>query len=414
MVNLHVIRRQKWLPRRSVLVGVFFLGIILGYLHQAFALAKTQGLETRQLPAQSVLSQQVWVGTPHFIGQFQNPDNPQVVVLPTGVIHLVWEDKGWIYHAWKDADGRWHDPHPVFFGMTPSVTFDEDGILHMVFVAHVVDNYEIYYAFFDGTRWSWPRPVSFTPGASYSPQIAVAVSKAGELHVVWNDTTAGQNVIYHAILDKVHNVWLNAPLPNARGKAPILHIDSRGLFHVVWQGEDAEEVLNVFYEYGDGERWSLPRNVSHTETPSVNVQSVLDNQDNIHVVWKELAYSGSVMYYTFGRETHWLRPEITTSRTVEHVGIATSERGTYVHIWWYDRSSWWERWRPITSLEWSPPLSLTDHSSSLVHIHFAAENDTRLRAFWQLHTEEGTKVWYSEAITPVKQRVHLPVVLRDQ
>ncbi len=410
MVNLENLRTHRWLLKSIAIIGTFFLGIVLGYIHRAPALAASQSVADLQLPAQTILSRQMWVGHPRLMGHFRNPDDYQVLVLPTGAIHLVWEDEGWIYHAWQDVTGTWHAPRPVFYGITPSLAFDKGGVVHMVFVAHVVDNYEIYYSYFDGQRWSWPRPISFTPGASYSPQVAVAVSEAGELHVVWNDASQGRDTVYHAILDREHNVWLNAPLPNARGKAPIIHIDPQGLFHVIWQGVDAEGVTNIFYEYGDGKNWSLPFNVSHTNNPSINAQSVLDRRGDVHIVWREMTYTGGAMYYTFGRKTHWLRPEVTTTRTVEHVGIATSERGTFIHVWWYDASSWWERWRPLTSLEWSSAYSLTDHSASLVHIRFATENDTRLRALWKLHTGEDTEIWYSEAITPVRQRVHMPLV----
>ncbi|NPA90588.1 MAG: hypothetical protein GXO55_03955 [Chloroflexi bacterium] len=405
--------RAYWGHRDKIIaaIALFLLGVVAGMLRHTTAVADALSLPSSRPAIQSGFSRRVWVGEPQLLGYFEHPADVQVLALPSGAVHVVWEDGGWIYHAWQEPDGVWHAPTRIFFGITPAVAFDQDNVIHMVFVAKVVGNYEIYYTSFRDGHWSWPRPISFTPGASYSPRLAVTISPKGELHVVWNDTSKGRDIIYHAVFDHDRNIWLNAPLPSARGKSPIIYVDREGTFHVVWQGPDADGVRNVFYMYCQGGRWALPRNVSHSTHPSTGAQSVLDSQENIHIVWKEMTYAGNAMYYTVGRGDHWLRPERITVGHVDHVGVATSEHGHFVHIWWYDGETWWEQWRPVNAPAWSARIPLTQQTAAQIYIRFALENDERLRAIWNIQTSNGTEVWYGEASTPVRQKFRFPYML---
>jgi len=320
---------------------------------------------------------------------------------------MVWEDKGAIYHAWRDRNGQWHAPRKLFYGYTPSIALDGNEHLHLVFSQNVTGNFEIYHIVFNGSYWSLPINISHTRGASYSPQIAQAPD--GTLHVVWNDNTPGRDVIYQAVLD-ANGLWVDAPLPGAWGKAPSLQIDPSLIAYVLWQGSNQARTTDVFYMDGKGHAWQLPRNLSDSSTASVGIHAVLDSLGQIHAVWTESAGGTYYVRYTSGRRNSWLRPQTLAEAGGESAAIATSERGAYVHVWWSDGRRWWETWRGAVADQWAPPAPLTQVTSQQMVFRFAPQNDSRLRAFWRVDTPTGAEVWYGEARTPIVQRLYFPRV----
>ena len=379
-----------------VLVGIFTS--LLLTLPIARAWAQQGGVSQR---AQSVLNGVLWQGMPTRLGVFTNPTTPRVLFAPDGAVHLIWEDRGVIYHAWRAADGTWHQPRRVFRGLTPSLVVDARGRVHMVFAQDVVGNFEIYYTMFDGFGWTLPRNVSHTPGHSYSPYISIGAD--GSLHVVWNERVGHGDLIYHAVLDGA--TWVDFPIPGAWGKAPIIHLIDR-VAHVLWQGPDLTSAYDIYHVQGMGMTWQLPQNLSDTPwQQSVGLDAVVDARGWIHAVWLESSSQGTKATYTYGNGTTWRWPETVSPGVADDVGIATSERGTYVHVLWADPRGWWVRWRGIMSPRWSPAVQMTYANGDAMTLRFAPQNDERMRALWRLDTPTGAEMWYGEASTPVKQRL---------
>ncbi len=354
-------------------------------------------------PDQNIFNANVWTDFLKQLGTFENPVNPQVVVAPSGTVHLIWEDGGKLYHAWRTREGGWQGPRFVYLGVTPSLALDSYERLHMVFAQKVQDNFEIYHVVFDGQRWSLPRNVSHTSGNSYSPSLTVAPD--GTLHVVWNDKTPGKDVIYHATLES--NIWVDYPLTSAWGKAPTLYVTTSRIFHLLWQGNSLQGKSDVFHLQGQSSIWQLPENISDSQgAHSVGVQGVLDPQNRLHVVWNEQQPEGYQVYYTFGYGDGWLLPQPLSPVGASDASVGLSEYGNYIHVWWSDARGWWSRWRAAASLRWSSPIQFAYAGNQVIRIRFATENDTRLRALWRVDTDQGAELWYREARTPVTQRLY--------
>ncbi len=387
----------------------FLLGVLLGRTQNIPAWADASLPTPGVLSSADVTNSEIWAAPPEYVGTSQNPVSPQIVVSPSGVVHLVWEDAGRIYHAWRDAQGEWRGPYGLYYGYTPAIALDSKDRLHLVYSANPARNFEIYHVVFENGTWGLPRNVSHTQGASYSPQIAVAPD--GSLHVVWNDNTPGEEVLYQAVLDDA--IWINAPLMGAWGKAPSIQIDNSLIMHVLWQGYNKDNKTDVFYMAGKGGMWTVPRNLSDSSYASVGGQSVIDYAGQVHAVWTEnLSPSASrALYYvryTVGRNSSWLRPQTIAQADSEDANIATSERGSYVHVWWFRGGQWWEQWRGVGAERWSAPTPLTRPTSNEVLFRFANRNDSRLRAFWQVDSPEGAEIYYGEVRTPVKQVLYFP------
>ena len=381
----------------------FFLSLCLGlgfFLAWALSIqAQGGGPDIRS----ATLNTAVWVSTPVNLGVFPDVNTPQVVVSSSGALHMVWEEGGRLYHLWRDPQGTWYGPQPIWWGMTPALVIDGYDRVHMVFVQQVRDNYEVYYTYFDGRRWSLPRNVSYTSGQSYSPDIALAPD--GTLHVVWNDTTPGRDVVYHAVL--APPAWTSMPVLSAWGKAPVLRIDTSLVMHLLWQGENIWRTLDVFHLLGQANVWRLPQNLSDSQANSVAPQAVLDAANTLHVTWKEETPRGYQVFYTFGREMGWLLPEAVSAPGVMDSGISVSERGTFIHLWWGDGMTWWSRWRALGSLHWSAPVQLLYAGSRPVQVRFAPWNLRQLHALWEVKDSDGVSLWYGRARTPIRVRFFL-------
>lgn len=354
-----------------------------------------------------IVNADMWADGPTQLGTFTEATAPQVVVAPSGALHIVWENAGRLYHIWRDANGQWSSPEALFWGVTPSIALDAYGRLHLVFAQRVRDNFEIYYTRFDGQRWTLPRNVSHTSGQSYSPYITIAPD--GTLYVVWNDTTPGRDVIYYAKLQT--SVWTNAPVLQAWGKAPSLYIGPSLEAHLLWQGNSLFRALDVFHLLRQATGWYLPQNLSDTpNADSINAQGVLDYRGTLHVIWQEEGPRGYRVYYTMGRNLGWLWPEPLSEPGIVDAGISTSERSTFVHVWWGDGTTWWTRWRAVASLHWSAPIQFLYAGSRVIDVQFAPWNTQQLHALWWERTLSGANLWYGEARTPVRLRLYFAQV----
>lgn len=394
------------LRRSRFIVGVIVAGILLVLLAGVAVRHARAQKEFPQAQIQGLLNTTLWQGSPTPLGVYPSAMSPRILFAPTGAIHVIWESEGRLYHAWRSVEGTWHGPTPIYWGMSPSLAIDASGRVHMVFVQNVVGNLEVYYTVFDGYRWSLPRNVSHTPTPSYSPYISIRPD--GTPEVVWNEKVGTRDVIYHAALDGA--TWVDFPIPSAWGKAPILHITSR-IAHVLWQGPDRTSAYDIYHVQGIEGSWQLPQNLSDTPgKQSVDVKSVIDGNNWIHAVWLEEGKQGYQVAYTFGNGVGWRWPLLLSGEGAKDVTIASSERGTYVHVGWSDNKAWWTRWRAITSPEWSAPLQLAHIGEQALTFRFAPQNDTRLRALWRLDTDRGAEMWYGEANTPVVQRLYFALI----
>ncbi len=397
------LRRRRPLNRIWIYVGLLLILVCL--LPWSVHASGSDGQENPP----GVFNTGLWLSPPTVLGTFSQPARITVVSTQDGETHVVWEERGQLYHMWRDVRRVWHSPRLVYYGTSPSLAVDPHGMVHMVFAQNVIGNFEIYHTVFNGTTWSLPTNVSHTRAHSYSPHINVGPD--GTLHVVWTDRYNGLDRVYHAVLQG--RVWVDAPLPNAWGKAPTLEIDARNVEHVIWQQRNVLGVWDVYHMSGISNVWQLPQNISdNSRFNSVAPQSVLDREDWTHVIWLEESGTESRLMYSVGRDQGWLWPQPLATGTVKDVSLSTSEQGLFVHVWWADAQGWWERWRASTDWTWSAPLQLAGFGARYFSFIFAPHNGRQVDALWQVDREDGerTDLWYGEIRTPVVQRLYFAII----
>jgi hypothetical protein len=243
--------------------------------------------------------------------------NPVVLAGAGDAMHLLWEENDRIYHALRRA-GQWGAPRAIATGQRPSAGLAADGTLHVVFSNQFAGRYNIFYTASSGDIWSLPRLVSKTPGMSTFPSLAL--DRAGIVHAAWADTSPGFSVIYHGWLE---STWLNEPLSNARGTAPVLALDGAAdELHLAYQASGISSGLREIYHLqGQRYNWSLPENISVSpEQESLGVAMACAPDGSTHLAWQEHVGNQAHIRYVSGRRAGWAAP-----RTISDVAVDARE-----------------------------------------------------------------------------------------
>ncbi len=164
----------------------------------------------------------------------QDARHPAIAVTKTGVVHVVWEQNGGLWTSRLEQSG-WTAPEQVAAeGESPALAAAPVGDeVYLAWAQEFGGDYEIFTRRWNGSQWSNPQNVSNNDGGSAAPTFAIATN--GEIHLIWADTSAGEETLYHAMsTDGV--AWPTASaIPNARGGNPTAVFAADGSLHVAWQ-----------------------------------------------------------------------------------------------------------------------------------------------------------------------------------
>ena len=336
---------------------------------------------------------------------------PVVALAPDGTVHVLWEEGEEIYHSYRTGDS-WASPTRVATGERPTLVVDGNGTPHALFANEFGGNWEIYYVRWDGSRWTLPRNISYTSGASGMPHIALAPD--GVLHAVWADTTPGYSVIYHGRQQGMF--WVNQPIPSARGSVPTLAIDRQGQLHVVWQDQDTpSSPFEIYYSRWDGEEWSLPENISATAgAHSAIADLCLDRQGTAYLVWEEEDDGGWQIYHSYGQVGYWSVPaNISQSANECHLASIVVTPQDYLHVAWEEGTTLQSRRKGAKASDWFPAETIATNPLGLGDVALAAASDGRVHAVWAGRMAGGQRdIFHSERPSALKYVYHFPLGVR--
>ncbi len=336
--------------------------------------------------------------------------NPVVVAGAGDAVHLLWEENGRVYHALRSA-GQWTAPRAIATGQRPSAGVTADGALHVVFSNEFAGRYNIFYEVFANDVWSLPRLVSKTPGMSTFP--ALAVDRAGVVHAAWADTSPGFSVIYHGWLQ---GTWLNEPLRNARGAAPVLALDgATDDLHVAYQASGLSNGLREIYHLqGRTYEWSLPENISISpEQESLGVAMTCAPDGSTHLAWQEHSDDQAQIRYVSGRQAAWSAPQPVPSLSADarEPELALTQDRLLSLIWRETDTIAYSR-RELPAGEWLPPKPLVVNSGGLGGLALAGAPAGDLHLAWCGWSASSERaVFYSQHGPLLRPQVFLPGVL---
>jgi hypothetical protein len=300
----------------------------------------------------------------------------------------------------------------------------------------------LFYSFWDGTTWSTPVDVLYTPEKLiWIPQ--VAVDSTGWLHLTWTDNPLGHVWYAHAPAAEAASVSAWSP--------PIQVTDdlASGLSIAI----DADDVMHLVYcaggRYGgvyhisstDGERWSQPVFVgelgdSIVEYPECRSGQAVDDRGRLHVVWGQSLALKTPIYYARSEDggLSWTPPLEVDRKDEKYseeygpgrpsiLAIGPDE----VHLVWFGAPAGqrWHRWSADGGHTWSPaeqmfadlrgfmePPAMAVDSSGTLHLVSMGWLETEERPFGAFYTHWRDGRWSPlvlidsgiERVSPTVQR----------
>jgi len=237
--------------------------------------------------------------------------------------------------------------------------------------------------------WSSVKRLTWTSGDSRSP--AIAVDSGGHIHVVWHDMTPGNLEIYHKTSSNGGATWsANQRLTWNPGYSyyPDIAIDSGDTIHVVWNDGSTDNIELLYRSSTDGgATWSPAQRITWTSGSSFHPAIAIDSQDAIHVAWQDLVSGFFEIFYKNSADSGatWSAAKRLTwtsgNSNRPAIGIAGNDA---IHVAWQDyvlgnfniyyRSSadggatWGARRRVTWTSAWSDTPTLCTDSSNAIHM----------------------------------------------
>jgi hypothetical protein len=336
--------------------------------------------------------------------------NPVVLASAGDVVHLLWEENDRIFHALRRA-GQWTAPRTIATGQRPSAGLAADGTLHVVFSNEFSSRYNVFYVTWTNDIWTLPRLVSKTPGMSTFPSLAV--DRAGVVHAAWADTSPGFSVIYHGWLE---GTWLNEPLSNARGTAPVLALDGAvNDLHLAYQASGINSgPREIFHLQGQRYVWSLPENISVSpEQESLGVAMACAPDGTTHLAWQEHVGNKAHIRYVSGQRASWMAPQPVSDLVLdarEPALMVTQER--QLSLAWREADAIVYSRRELPGGEFLPRKELVANPNGLGGLALAGSPGGELNLAWSGWASTSERdVFYSQHGPLMRPKVFLPGVV---
>lgn len=239
---------------------------------------------------------------------------PAIAIDADNGIHVVWYryTLGNVeIHYRKSADGgsTWTPAQRLTWtsgnSYDPAITADSYQDIRVVWYDSTAGNYEIYYKCSTdrGSTWSSAQRLTWNSGSSCYPAIATALD--GTIHVVWMDSTPGNNQIHHIRSSDGGSTWSTPKrLTWTSGEAydPAIAIDSNKYVHVVWYDATAGNYAIYYKRSVDGGlTWGSSQKLASNLSTSLNPAIAVDSVDTLHIVWRDAAPGNYEIYYKNGK-----------------------------------------------------------------------------------------------------------------
>ncbi len=347
---------------------------------------------------------------------FAPPGSAEPALLVAGdVLHLVFSANKTLYHARLSlaaASAEWQPPARFASGEAPALAATPDGRLHCAFTNWFLGNCEVYYAAWDGQKWSLPQVISRTSGISTSP--ALAADPDGSLHAVWADTTPGPSTIYYG--RKADVAWTSSPVPNGAGSYPALAVAPDGELLVAWQDRlNASGVFEVFCASRKTGVWSIPQIISDTpQRHSLYPKLACNTNGNCHIVWQEQSGATYVIRRAERLPGGWSPPgDLSDPGTDCRLARIMPRSTSIIQAIWACGSRLRHRARPAEHQAfWWQTETAQPHCEGISDLAAALDGSGMAHLVWSAYNSGSQRQLYYAGRDPVAmQGIFIPIVI---
>jgi predicted neuraminidase len=342
---------------------------------------------------------------------------PAVAVDSVGNLHLVWCDSTpsnyEIYYR-KSTDGgttwtsaqrlTWTSGNSIF----PAIAVDSSDNLHVVWCDSTPSNYEIYYkkSTDGGITWTSAKRLTWSSGVSWYP--AIAVGSSGHLYMVWQDDTPGNEEIYYSKSVDGGATWSSAQRLTWTALfsgVPAIIVDSSGYLHIVWY--DSTPGNNEIYykkSTNGGANWTSAQRLTYALGGSMWPAIAVDSSGPLHLVWADNKLGDFDIYYrkTLDGGDTWTSAQRLTwnSGASWYPAIAVISTG-HLHVVWEDNmpGNFEIYYKKSTDggSTWSSSQRLTWNSGSSEYPVVAVDSTGHLHVVWQDDTPGNLEIYYKKS-----------------
>jgi uncharacterized repeat protein (TIGR01451 family) len=300
-----------------------------GIPHLAFALS--QGFDGYYMRGTSNGS---WL-QPEVIATFLVSE-PHLLVDSNGAVHIVWKQEVGQYpdpiyfalhYRMRHVNGNWSAPQIISQGSEdvhhPILVAGPSGNVHLAWTQGLFYFRAVpYYARLYNNGWSAPETI---PSGQLLNRMQMVVGPNDVVHILWS-----QSETYH-LQRNANGQWswpTNVSENNFFSSMVQGVVDDNGRLAAVWsdrilapQGHETTGHIRVRWREADG-RWGAIHSVSPGMDKAFDPQPVLDNNNQLHVVWHDgaIEYTGQDkrVFYTGGA----LSPETGFSAVSQTVTVS--------------------------------------------------------------------------------------------
>jgi Neuraminidase (sialidase) len=241
---------------------------------------------------------------------------PAIATGESDSVHILWDDYRQpgnfdIYYKHStDGGATWSSARklamPIIEAGFTAIAIGSSQTIHVVWYDYTPGNGEIYYARSadGGATWSLPKRLTWTPGRSAFPSIAV--DSSNRVHIVWNDDTTGIPEIYYKQSPDGGATWSGTKRltwNSGNSLFPVVSTDSSGFVHVVWEDDYISGFPGIYYKQSTdgGASWSGAKRLTSTPAFSYEPAMAIDSGNIVHLVWEGSLPDNNEIYYLKGK-----------------------------------------------------------------------------------------------------------------
>jgi len=299
--------------------------------------------------------------------------------------------------TWTALDSEW-----------PAIDVHYSGNLYIAWHDWTPGNGEIYFRMSTdgGTNWTMSTRLTWNSGTSWYPDIIA--DYFGNPHVVWADTTPGQEEVYYKKSTDGGATWTaikRLTWNSGNSRFPMIAFDSYGNLHVVWfDNTSGNEEIYYAKSTDGGNKWTTSRRLTWTAGTSNRPTIVVDCYNNLHVFWFDDTPENYEIYHkksTDGGTTWTANQRLTWTEGSSMVADCAVDSLNNLHLVWFD----WTPGSPEVfykkssdgGAHWTANKRLTWNAGNSGAARIAVDSSNNPHVVWQDNTSGSYEIYYKKS-----------------